>query len=210
MKSVFFALIWACPIAGFRLGRNSTSKPLVANSPASSSWACQLKDRPSQLRAAGAASDAALKLHARAADTNSQYVRAVDATSLSAMIQAAETDLLIVFYAPWCPHCKTYVMHDASGNEDQAPLELLAKELAPNRGVKVLKYDINEHKPPVGFALEHVPTIFFKSRQRTNPVEFQGDPHDFAGLEEWVLKGGPEPEPQAAPQVVVLATKGKA
>jgi len=207
MKAVFLGLIWACPGAAFRISRNSTSSSLEAKAPASPSWACRLNDQPSALHAAGTAANAALKLHAQAADTDSQYVKAVNATSLLSMMRAAEADLLIVFYAPWCPHCQTYVMHDEHGNADKAPLELLAKELAPNKGVKVLKYDINEHKPPIGFALEHVPTIFFKSRQRPTPVAFQGDPHDNAGLKEWISKGGPEPAPAAAPQVVVLATK---
>jgi len=211
MKVMLLAFLCSCPAAAFRLtSRNSTAKSLVAKPSTSPSWACQLKDQPSGFHASGAVADASLKLHAHASDAKSLLVKAVDATSLSTMIRTAEADLLVVFYAPWCPHCQTYVMHDEHGNADKAPLELLAKELASHEGVKVLKYDINEHKPPVGFPLEHVPTIFMKSKNRAQPTEFQGDPHDLANLKQWVLQGGPTPPPQAGNQVVVLNAKGKA
>merc|ERR1719163_1614673 len=90
---------------------------------------------------------------------------AADAEFLS---QAAEgklgKDSLIVFYAPWCPHCQQFVLHDGKGDPTKAPLELIKKDLVADpasKDVEVLRFDVNAHRDiPQGLEVQFIPTMY--------------------------------------------------
>merc|ERR1719162_1563338 len=53
-------------------------------------------------------------------------VPAVDPLTLRKVANGAlGLDALIVFYAPWCPHCQKFVLHDKEGDPRNAPYEVL-------------------------------------------------------------------------------------
>merc|ERR1719321_1883380 len=62
-------------------------------------------------------------------------VKKVDKAELTTMIEKGDKDTLIVFYAPWCPHCQRYVLHDGQGDPEKAPLEVFNQEME-SRGAK--------------------------------------------------------------------------
>lgn len=92
-------------------------------------------------------------------------VPSVEPAALKAMLGKSEA--LVVFYAPWCPHCQSFVLHDGAGNPRDAPLEVVRREFATDakmKGVQVVRYDINIHRDiPSPFEVQFVPSIFFAS-----------------------------------------------
>mmetsp|Transcript_48088 Transcript_48088/g.139293 ORF Transcript_48088/g.139293 Transcript_48088/m.139293 type:complete len:215 (+) Transcript_48088:93-737(+) len=173
-------------------------------------WACGLGERPQLLRAARPPSKAAspLRLHsARGGNSSSaEAVEAVDRGGLAAILEEDSADLLIVFYAPWCPHCRDFVMQDAAGDAAKAPLQLLSRELAAEHGPKVLKFDIEASKHPEDFVVNYVPRIFFKPRNGAH-VAYEGSPDDLQSLKDWVLAGGPAAS-NSSDTVIVLSGVG--
>ena len=118
-------------------------------------------------------------------------VQAVDGPGLVKAVQAAKTDSLVVFYAPWCGHCKGFVLSGPDGTMKTAPIEILKKELqSTNPTVDVLKFDTQANQVPAGFAVQYIPTIFLvaPSGQR---VAYKGDPNNGAQLKQFALAGVP-------------------
>lgn len=112
-----------------------------------------------------------------------QSVVAVDGTKLNELLD--KEDLLVVFYAPWCPHCQTYVMADEAGDPEKAPVELLQKELKTSGGPQVVKFNVDAGQVPSDFQVKHIPTIFWASKAGDR-VMFEGDPHDFKAIKDFV------------------------
>lgn len=108
-------------------------------------------------------------------------------------------DALIVFYAPWCPHCQQFVLHDESGNPQRAPLELLRKEMAENqkfKDVKVYRSDVTrleEQDIPQALRVESIPTLFYVNTEG-KAIKFNGNPHDTDAIKEFLT------DPQSIPQ----------
>eukprot|EP00451_Oxyrrhis_marina_P004921 CAMPEP_0204303752 /NCGR_PEP_ID=MMETSP0468-20130131/84064_1 /ASSEMBLY_ACC=CAM_ASM_000383 /TAXON_ID=2969 /ORGANISM="Oxyrrhis marina" /LENGTH=243 /DNA_ID=CAMNT_0051283071 /DNA_START=75 /DNA_END=807 /DNA_ORIENTATION=+ len=68
----------------------------------------------------------------------------INGTQLSEMTTKAEKDTLVVFFAPWCPHCQQYVLHDKNGDPTKAPLDVFRGELEADGSLKhldVVSYD---------------------------------------------------------------------
>lgn len=109
-----------------------------------------------------------------------QKVTAVNGESLSKLIEQKQ-ELLVVFYAPWCGHCKTFVMSDDSGNPEKAPLELLNKEFEAATGPKIVKFNVDAGGAiPTGFEVQFIPTVYMVSNGAYK--KFEGNPHDFSAL----------------------------
>lgn len=98
-------------------------------------------------------------------------------------------DTLVVFYAPWCPHCQRFVLHDGKGNPAAAPLEILGREFkAENAGVEVARADVDKigwDTLPAKFQLEGVPTLFFVKSDGA-ATKYPGNPHDLAQIKSFV------------------------
>jgi len=118
-------------------------------------------------------------------------VPAADAKSLAALAKGNGKDTLVVFYAPWCPHCQTFVMHDNKGNPLGAPLESFRRDLKANKttkDVEVTRADVTKvGKLPVEFAVKGIPTVYFASKKGKATV-YAGNPHDTLALTSFVEK----------------------
>lgn len=100
-------------------------------------------------------------------------------------------DSLIVFYAPWCPHCQTFVLHDEKGNPLNAPYEIFAKDLAKSEDTKdvaVMRADIMKVRDgiPAKFVVEGIPSVYFISKAGKATM-FKGNPHDTQQLKDFVI-----------------------
>merc|ERR1719446_1518233 len=98
---------------------------------------------------------------------------------------------LVVFYAPWCPHCQSFVLHDKKGDPVNAPLELLRKQFLKSdstKNVAVMRADVTrlgQSNVPPEFKVPAIPTVYFVS-EHGKPIKFVGNPHDSAALSNFV------------------------
>mmetsp|Transcript_55594 Transcript_55594/g.120017 ORF Transcript_55594/g.120017 Transcript_55594/m.120017 type:complete len:212 (-) Transcript_55594:28-663(-) len=115
-----------------------------------------------------------------------ELVQAVDGDSLTQLLETRERNILIAFYAPWCPHCKEFVLEGA-----RPPIEILNEELQKLGGPQVVKFDVTAGKIPSGFKMEFVPTVFL---QRTDGVRlvYTGQPKELDHLVEFAMGSQPE------------------
>lgn len=105
-------------------------------------------------------------------------VPSVDGAAVSATLEEKKKDQLVVFYAPWCPHCQKFVLGNEQGIPEKAPLELLAKELEPHKDtLKVVRFDTQKHSSsiPEGFEVQYIPTIYVAAADGTK-TKFDGAP----------------------------------
>lgn len=161
---------WACPLYAFQNEMNEILGPSVPKLLASSDAADAVNDLASYEKNRKNLEEGERK----------QAVQLVDAKMLTALV--AKGDVLVVFYAPWCPHCQQYVMHDEKGNAENAPIERLNKRLKSI--VKVVKFDTNSHEVPAGYDVQYVPTMYLSSKH--GKMKYEADPMDFAAVEHFV------------------------
>jgi len=105
---------------------------------------------------------------------------------------ASGKDSLIVFYAPWCPHCQKFVLHDAKGNPRNAPLEVLRRDMAKDsktKNIVVARADTTKIGSviPSAFEVVGIPTMYFVSRLG-QPVKFTGSSHDSTAVMAFVQR----------------------
>lgn len=123
-------------------------------------------------------------------------VPSVDGPGLEGLLKGKRQDTLVVFYAPWCPHCQSFVLHDKQGDPTKAPLEVLYKKIQENdasKSTNVVRFDIQKSGGvqgkaiPSAFELEGIPTVFFVGGEGMKVSKFAGDPHDSAALFDFVV-----------------------
>jgi thiol-disulfide isomerase/thioredoxin len=105
----------------------------------------------------------------------------VDNAKLAERVAKKDKDLLVVFYAPWCGHCQRFVLHDGTGNPDNAPLEKINKELSDDN-LQVLRFDITAGEGPADMPVEYIPTVYLAMKDGSRHM-FQGDPSAPGALE---------------------------
>jgi thiol-disulfide isomerase/thioredoxin len=116
------------------------------------------------------------KIKAPTVDISKPGVEAVNSTEWSELRQANKFDMLITFYAPWCPHCKAFVLGD------NAPLKALNERLEKVEGPKVVSFDIEKSTPPI--SIDAVPTIYL-FKKTGEAIPYNEDPHNLAALLSW-------------------------
>merc|ERR1719440_693813 len=99
-------------------------------------------------------------------------------------------DTLVVFYAPWCPHCQTFVLHDGKGNPTKAPLEEFRRDLAEadaTKNVNVMRADVTKtgQKLPAAFPVQSIPSVYWVSKDGKES-KYEGDPHSLVDLKKFV------------------------
>lgn len=100
------------------------------------------------------------------------------------------TDALIVFYAPWCPHCQTFVLHDENGNPLKAPVEVMRKEWATHdrlKRVKIYRSDVTKLGKgdlPEKMPVKEIPTMYFVTASG-NATQYPDDPRDTSAVKSW-------------------------
>jgi thiol-disulfide isomerase/thioredoxin len=113
-------------------------------------------------------------------------VPSVDSTELEKLLKEKDTKVIVVFFAPWCPHCQNYVMHSADPSKDpsKAPLELFYKkhvETETGKKVKVVSYNVDaDQDVPSQFKVPYIPAIFAADNESAH--QFEGDATDFDSL----------------------------
>jgi len=120
----------------------------------------------------------AKKIKAPTVDLSAPGVHAVNSTQWSELRHANKYDMLIVFYAPWCPHCKTFV------KGKNAPINAISESLSKAGGPKVVTFDMVADKPPLN--LDSVPTVYLFKRNGM-AVLFEKDTSDLKGLMSFAL-----------------------
>merc|ERR1719487_1681145 len=110
-----------------------------------------------------------------------------------AKLEANKKDALVVFYAPWCPHCQTFVLHNGKGNPEEAPLEIFYKNIksaGADKTLDVVRFDVSADREaglPAGFQVQHIPTIYMAAADGTKTV-FSGNHVDSATLVDFIEK----------------------
>jgi len=118
-------------------------------------------------------------------------VPSVDPAGLTKVLEAGGRGTLVVFYAPWCPHCQKFVLHDGHGDPSNAPLEVFHRHLSSSNetnNVDVVRYDIQEQgrSIPSAFSFQSIPSVFFVDTA-SKVTAFNGDPHDVLALKAFVV-----------------------
>merc|ERR1719261_1861484 len=120
-------------------------------------------------------------------------VPSVTTAEVNTMVDAKKKDVLVVFYAPWCPHCQTFVLHNGKGNPETAPLEVFNKKIkaaGADKTLDVVRFDVAENREaglPKGFKVQHIPTIYMASADGKKTV-FSGNHVDSATLVDFIEK----------------------
>eukprot|EP00429_Kryptoperidinium_foliaceum_P107472 CAMPEP_0176261390 /NCGR_PEP_ID=MMETSP0121_2-20121125/40073_1 /TAXON_ID=160619 /ORGANISM="Kryptoperidinium foliaceum, Strain CCMP 1326" /LENGTH=193 /DNA_ID=CAMNT_0017601329 /DNA_START=63 /DNA_END=644 /DNA_ORIENTATION=+ len=116
-----------------------------------------------------------------------QKVKAVGGDDLQKFIDGdSKESMLVTFYAPWCGHCKHFVLSDGHGNAEKAPLELLNKDIRAAKGPTVVKFDVTASQPPSVFQVQFVPMIVLLKAGGSYEV-FKANPNDLESLKTFAL-----------------------
>jgi thiol-disulfide isomerase/thioredoxin len=132
------------------------------------------------------------KIKAPTVDITKPGIEAVNSTQWSELRNANKHDMLIAFYAPWCPHCKAFIMGD------NAPIKALGEGLEQAGGPYVVTFDMIADEAPL--TIDAVPTVFL-FRTDGQAIEFEGDVHDIDSL---MAFGLDNQTPKKAKQALVV------
>merc|ERR550514_1229347 len=105
-------------------------------------------------------------------------VPSMEKDTLTAMLDKKDKDTFVVFYAPWCPHCQSFVLHDGKGNPEKAPLELFNEEMkarGADKTLNVVRWDVEDRDLPAQFKVQYIPTMYLSAADGT-VTQFKGKP----------------------------------
>merc|ERR1712159_524360 len=99
------------------------------------------------------------------------------------MMTEGMSNFIVVFYAPWCPHCQAFVL------AKDAPVDRLAKEIQDAGGPKVLVFDTTKESLPSRFERIHaIPTILYVNLDGRRKEFLESPETHFDELKAWALK----------------------
>mmetsp|Transcript_58054 Transcript_58054/g.92244 ORF Transcript_58054/g.92244 Transcript_58054/m.92244 type:complete len:268 (-) Transcript_58054:33-836(-) len=98
-------------------------------------------------------------------------VEALNRTTLAEIRKENKLDLLVTFYAPWCPHCKAFV------TSENAPIKALSASLEKVNGPRVVTFDVTASDAPEALMIHAVPTIYL-IKTTGEAIQFKQNPHD--------------------------------
>jgi len=116
-------------------------------------------------------------------------VPSMEKDTLTAMLEKKDKDTFIVFYAPWCPHCQSFVLHDGKGNPEKAPLEVFSKDMkarGASKTLNVVRWDVDSHRDvPKDFKVQYIPTMYLAAADGTM-TQYKGNPGDTEALVKFI------------------------
>jgi len=115
-----------------------------------------------------------IKSEAPPAD-NDGPVKIVTGKTFNDIVMDEDKDVLTMFYAPWCGHCKKL----------EPTWDELGEELAGNDDIVIAKIDATANDSPSQFAVSGFPTIYFSPKgNKANPQKYSGgrDLSDFTSF----------------------------
>ncbi|TSK28277.1 Protein disulfide-isomerase A3 [Bagarius yarrelli] len=96
---------------------------------------------------------------------NKEPVKVVVADTFEEIVNDAEKDVLIEFYAPWCGHCKKL----------EPKYTELAQQLYNDPNIVIAKMDATANDVPQGYDVEGFPTIYFvPALRKDEPRRYEG------------------------------------
>ncbi len=107
-------------------------------------------------------------------------IKEVVASSWDREVFGAGKDVVVMFYLPWCPHCKKF-----------APVyNRIASLVASVPSLAFVKMDIDANDPKKQFEVSSGPTlmIFPSDKARKAIIKFEGPSHDEESVLKWALK----------------------
>merc|ERR1712119_113940 len=105
-------------------------------------------------------------------EDNDGPVAIVTGKTFNDIVMDEDKDVLTMFYAPWCGHCKKL----------EPTWDELGEKLADNNDIVIAKIDATANDSPSQFAVSGFPTIYWAPKgNKSNPKKYQGarDVKDF-------------------------------
>jgi protein disulfide isomerase len=100
-------------------------------------------------------------------EANDKGVKVIVGKTFNSIVYDSSKDVLVEYYAPWCPHCKNI-------EPIYTGLGELLKTIAPN--VVVAKIDATANSLPDDVSVAGFPTIhFFPANDKANPLPYDGN-----------------------------------
>ncbi|KAJ8335149.1 hypothetical protein SKAU_G00407880 [Synaphobranchus kaupii] len=98
-------------------------------------------------------------------ESNSGPVKVVVAETFEEIVNDAEKDVLIEFYAPWCGHCKSL----------EPKYTELGEQLSGDPNIVIAKMDATANDVPTGYDVQGFPTIYFvPAGKKDTPKRYEG------------------------------------
>ena len=96
-------------------------------------------------------------------ETNDEPVKVVVAKQFDELVKDATKDVLVMYYAPWCGHCKKL----------KPVFDELAKEMAQHKDLVIAKFDATTNELD-GLTIKGYPTLMFYPKDNKAGVKYEG------------------------------------